>query len=75
MPNRFSFLKTPMNSKLSDGRPPELLKSLSDRLAHALTSPDHQDLAGMLQLTGLLGRRTPPPATDNAMSVGDYENA
>src|SRR6478672_334979 len=65
-----------MKPKLSDGRPPELLKALSDRVARALMLPNQQELAGMLQLVGLLGPHTPEPRPlDNAIPSGDYENA
>jgi len=65
-----------MNSKLSDGRPPELLKSLANRLARSAMSPDQQELTGMLRLTGLLGRYTHPSRLrDNTMAAGEYANA
>jgi len=65
-----------MNSKLSDGRPPELLKSLANRLARSAMSPDQQELTGMLRLAGLLGRHTRASGIrDNATAVGEYANA
>ncbi len=65
-----------MNSQSSNGRPPELLKSLANRLASSAMSPDHQELTDMLRLAGLLGRPAHTPGLrDNAAGAGEYENA
>ena len=63
-----------MDPKLTHDRPPELLKSLSNRVAHAVASPERQELAGMLRLTGLLGQRIPDLHVDSVLASGDYEN-
>src|SRR5579864_2224495 len=64
-----------MTSKLSNNRPPELLKSLSNRLAHSAMLPEQRELTGMLRFAGLLGPRSYSPGPNSPAARGDSAKA